>query len=127
MEISQPKHVKERDVIFRIEESISLGLSIYCCKIYPSNTYTEERKYPSKNLPLQLSLGYSSVRYSAYIVLPSVEIITRDLMESSTPSQEIQTASENAAQSQLAETFFIFLKKDMLQNCQKMEKTQPLK
>lgn len=43
-------------------------------------------------------------------------------MESSTPSHEVQTASENAAQSQLAETYL----KKKLQNCQKMEKTQPL-
>lgn len=28
MEISQPKHIKERDVLFHREESISLGLSI---------------------------------------------------------------------------------------------------
>lgn len=37
-------------------------------------------------------------------------------MESSTPSHEIQTASENAAQSQLAETYF----KKIVRNCYKI-------
>lgn len=112
MEISQPKHIKERDVLFHREESISLGLSIYSAARHVFRTRMLMKGNTSKHLPLQHSLRYSC----AGRVLPPVWTDTWDLMESSTPSHEIQTASENAAQSQLAETYF----KKIVRNCYKI-------